>query len=841
MQNLFSPNLTAEELQSLFTLASDLRWAWSRTSDEIWEIIDSDTWKLTRNPWLIINTVAPERLEKLLRDDRFREKLDSSLAALRAYHNEPSWYWQAYNGNGPKTIAYFSMEYGVDEALPLYAGGLGVLAGDHLKTASDLGIPLVGVGLLYYEGYVRQMLDANDWQLEFYPHNDSTSLPVIPVRDVAGGLLRVFLELPGRKVYLRVWKAQIGRVSLYLLDSNDPLNSPADQGITSRLYRDGHEGRLLQEMILGIGGWRVLEALGIAPEVCHLNEGHAAFAVLERARRFMQDHGVTFSQALWATRAGNVFTTHTPVAAAFDKFDNKLLNQYFSLYINELNLSMDELLALGRLESNNNHEMFNMTHLAVRGSGYINGVSKLHRDVSRKLFNGLFPRWPWQNVPVGYITNGVHMPTWDSKWSDEIWTKACGKHPWLGTLEEHHDAVDRLTDTEVWECRADGRHNLVEYARERLARQRGQHGAAEKEIQDAQYVLDPNALTLGFARRFTAYKRPNLLFYDSERLIRILADNNRPVQLIIAGKSHPKDDEGKRLLQSVAKFAKRPDVSHRVVFLEDYDISMAQKMIQGIDVWINTPRRTWEACGTSGMKVLVNGGLNLSELDGWWAEAYSPDVGWAFCVESEERQLEDPTIDALEAYKLYDIIENEIIPEFYDRDEHGVPRAWVNRIRASMAKLAPQFSSNRMMREYVEKCYLPANDAFIHRSENNAARALALCEWHAAISKNWNEIRFGNVTVEQVADQWQFQAQVYLGDIRPEWVDVQLFADGTGSAEVFVCSMERIAGIPGALNGYVYQISVSASRPAKSFVPRVIPANSDVRVPLEENRILWQR
>ena len=841
MFDIHPPHQLSGNRQPLMELALNLRWSWSHISDELWRKLDAEVWELTQNPLLILNSISPARLEEVTAEHGFTEQLEKSLAALHEYLEEPGWYQQACQENGPKCIAYFSMEFGIGKALPLYAGGLGMLAGDHLKTASDLGVPLVGVGLLYYQGYVRQMLSAEDWQLEFFPHNDSANLPIIPVRESSGALLRVPVGLPGRTLLLRVWQVQVGKVPLYLLDSNDPLNSPADQGITSRLYHDTPEVRLLQEIALGIGGWRTLTALGIQPEVCHLNEGHAALVVLERARQFMHDHGVTFHQALWATRGGNVFTTHTPVSDAFDHFNHELIAQYLSLFVDELGISMDELLALGQKQHNDDPDAFNMPYLALHGSAHVNGVSKLHGEVSQRLFNTLFERWPRQEVPIGYITNGVHVPSWDSQWADELWTKHCGKQRWLGTMEKHQEVIAGLSDEEIWACRAKGRLTLVEYARKHLARQLGQHGAGPEARERAMHILDPNVLLLGFARRFTAYKRPNLLLLDPERLIRILTHPERPAQLIIAGKTHPQDTEGKRLLQAVARFAKREELQNRVVFLEDYDISLAQQLVQGIDVWINTPRRTWEACGTSGMKVLVNGGLNLSELDGWWAEAYSPDVGWAF--DSDDRPtgtIADEAVDRRQANKIYDLLEQQVSTEFYDRNRAGIPTAWINRIRASMAKLTCHYSSNRMVRDYVEQCYLPAAAAVCKRSANDCRLAVEMELWHKTIANSWNELHFGNIEIHQKGDAVHYQVQVYLGDIPPDWITVELYAEPTngGASRVVAKQSSQIAG---AVNGFIYTASLPLSPQAEHHVPRIIPHHPDVAIPLEESHICWQR
>jgi len=803
--------------------------------------VDPEAWERTRNPWTILQDVSRERLEQLAGEDRFREELEKLVAIRQGYQGEVGWYGEAHAKSALKRVAYFSMEFGLGEALPLYAGGLGILAGDYLKTASDLGVPAVGVGLLYQVGYFRQMLDANGRQQEVYPHNEPASLPIQPVQASTGGRLHVSLALPGRTIRLRVWRARVGRTALYLLDSNDPLNSPVDRGITSELYGGGSEVRLMQEVVLGIGGWRTLEAMGLEIDVCHLNEGHAAFVLLERARRFMQQHQVSFREAVWATRAGNVFTTHTPVAAGFDTYPPEFIDKYFPCfgdYVAQLGVSREELLGLGRENPADASEPFNMAYLAMRGCMTANGVSRLHGAVSRRIFTSVYPRWPQDEVPVGHITNGVHVPSWDSRWADTVWTEACGQRRWLNPIEPLADAVQCVSDEAIWAFRGEARRDLVRYARECLARQLGQRGAAPAAIAQAQRVLDPNALTLGFARRFAGYKRPTLLLHDRARLVGLLTSAERPVQIIVAGKAHPQDEEGKQLVQGWADFVRQPAVRARAVFLEDYDMSLAQELVQGVDVWINTPRRPWEACGTSGMKVLVNGGLNLSELDGWWAEAYRPDVGWALGDGQEHAALD---WDGREAEQLYELLEREVVPTFHARDAQGIPRAWVARIRASMAGLAPGFSSNRMMREYVEGCYLPAAAAFRRRSADDGRLARELHSWIRTLAEHWSRIRFGSVTATQEGDRWCFAAQVYLGAITPGMVRVELYAEPVAGAEPIREVMDLKEEIPGAPNAHVYRGNVPALRPSGHFTPRVVPHHPEARVPTEAPLIAWQQ
>lgn len=629
----------------------------------------------------------------------------------------------------------------------------------------------------------------------------------------------------------------MGRVSLYLLDSNNPLNSAPDRGITSKLYGGGEEMRLVQEIALGIGGWRLIETLGLEIDICHLNEGHAAFVTLERARCYMEKQQVDFWGALWATRPGNVFTTHTPVTAGFDTFPRDLLAKYGLVYADSLGVEPEELMTLGRRNGQDGNEPFNMAYLAARTCGMMNGVSRLHGEVSQGIFQDLYPHWPKHEVPVSYVTNGVHVPSWDSPWADEIWTDTCGKNRWLGTEEELDIAIEALDDKTLWNFCGQQRADLIYHARQRLRLQLGQRGTAADIVERTEQVLDPNVLTLGFARRFTAYKRPNLLLRDLERFIRLLTHTERPVQIIIAGKAHPADNEGKRFIQEWAQFATRLEVCNHVVFLEDYDISLAQEMVQGVDVWINTPRRPWEASGTSGMKVLANGGLNLSELDGWWAEAYTPEVGWAL---GDGKEHSEPEWDAVEAEQLYSILENEVVPMFYDRDAAGIPRAWVARIRASMSRLAPQFSTNRMAREYIEQLYLPAAAAFRHRTAQKGKIAKGLRQWDKQLRRHWHKVHWGNLIVSEEKDGWVFEVQIYLGEVSPDFIQAQVYADpvemGTPVCEIMRCH----TSIPGTVNGYLYIGSVSTTRPNTDFTPRIVAYHPDALTPTENNLILWR-
>jgi glycogen phosphorylase len=917
-----------DALRGLVDLALDMRWSWSHSSDELWERLAPELWGATHNPWHILQTIAQTTLDEFAADPKFLGLVERHLQVRREALEAPSWFDQRYGASaqfspdglapdasaGPDAslssrtpspsapaaplgpVAYFSMEFGLTEALPIYSGGLGILAGDFLKAASDLGVPLVGVGLLWQQGYFRQALSAHGDQIEFFPYNDPGQLPIVPQRDAEGEWVSVTLQFPRRPVHLRVWQVRTGRVDLYLLDANDLMNSPVDRGITSELYGGGPEIRLQQEMILGIGGWRLLRELGIEPEICHLNEGHAALAVLERARCHMQDQGASFEIALTATRAGNLFTTHTPVEAGFDRFPPALVSEYLQEYADELGIGIERLLALGRCPapavcapaggSDNvgftevrpdgcaandgqtgggrddtsapgppadpGTEPFNMAYLAIRGSGAVNGVSRLHGEVSRELFQPLFPRWPRREVPVGHVTNGIHVPSWDSEETDELWTRFCGKDRWLDGLEGLGDLIRQVSDEELWAFRDSNRRKLIAIAREHVARQGAVAGSLESLGSDISCLCDPAVLTLGFARRFTSYKRVNLLLHDPDRLERLLCGTESRVQLVLAGKAHPADMAGKAMIRQWTDFISRCDVRPHVIFLVDYDMGVAEHLVHGVDLWINTPRRPWEASGTSGMKILANGGLNLSELDGWWAEAYAPDVGWALGDGLEHDA--DPAWDAIEAERLYDLLENEIIPEFYDRNGQGIPRRWIARVRESMARLAPQYSTNRMIKDYLERYYLPGAAAYRERTGSRAratgtAAAADIEAWRTLLERHWTEIAFLGYWVETVSgpksETHSFTVEVDLGRIPPSAVSVELYAEPVEGdvPERHVLTADRVVSgdkrRPGG--SYTLRTTLPARRPPGDYTARVVPWHPGALVPLEANHILWYR
>jgi starch phosphorylase len=760
----------------------------------------------------------------------------SSESAVAA----PAWFQRKHPKASLTCVAYFSMEYMVSESLPIYSGGLGNVAGDQLKAASDLGVPVIGVGLLYQRGYFRQVIDKDGAQQALYPYNDPGQLPITPLRLPNGEWLRLEIQLPGYSLWLRAWEARVGRVRLYLLDGNDAANEPVHRGITSELYGGGQDLRIQQEIALGIGGWRMLAALGIRPEICHLNEGHAAFAVLERARSFMGETGQSFEAALTVTRSGNLFTTHTAVAAGFDRFSPALMEHYLGGYAEKkLGLALPDLLALGRQNPNDPTESFNMAYLAIRGSGAVNGVSRLHGEVSRHLFASLFPRWPEAEVPIGHVTNGVHAPGWDSSAADDLWTEACGKDRWLGETETLEQDIRSISEARMWQFRSAASTSLVEYSRVQLSRELAASGAPAEAVDGAKRLFDPRALTLGFARRFATYKRPNLLLHDPDRLLRLLSNPKRPVQLIMAGKAHPADQAGQALIQQWVQFIRRPEVRPHVIFLGDYDMLLAERLVQGVDVWINTPRRPWEASGTSGMKVLVNGGINLSELDGWWAEAYTPEVGWALGDGREHG--DDPAWDAVDANALYDLLEQEVIPEFYARDANGIPTAWVRRMRESMARLTPRFSANRTVREYCERLYLPAAAAYRERAANKGAVGRQVLDWRHALERKWGKLRFGELKAETKGGQHVFEVTVSLDDCDPNAVQVELFAEEARGELPLRVPMSRMNHGGTTAHGVLYGAHVPAARPLADYTVRLIPCHPGAAVPLEDAQILWQR
>jgi starch phosphorylase len=826
-----------EKLGMLEELARDLRWADDPRAESLWQQIDGRLWELTENPWFVLQSTPASRVRTLLDEPAFAGQLAELLELRKKELEGDTWFLRHPAASSLGCVAYFSMEYMLSEALPIYSGGLGNVAGDQLKAASDLGVPVVAVGLLYQQGYFRQVIDQEGNQQALYPFNDPGQMPVTPVRTPDGEPLRLEVALPGYSLWLRAWKAKVGRLRLYLLDTNDVANLPSYRGISSELYGGDSELRLKQEILLGIGGWRLLKALGLKPDVCHLNEGHAAFAILERARQFMEESGQPFATALAITRAGNLFTTHTAVAAGFDRFSPELLERHLGHFVQRLGIPFNEFLALGRAHAQDNTELFNMAYLAVRGSGAVNAVSRLHGKVSRRLFSSLFPRWPESEVPVGYVTNGIHVPSWSSRATFDLWGKTCEAKGWSGMAKSSALDLASVSDQEIWHLRNTNRKALVEFTRQRVSRERAIAGYPPEAVESGRRIFDPSALTLVFARRFATYKRPTLLLADPDRLIRLLTDERRPVQLILAGKAHPADEPGKGMIRQWMQFLKLPAPARQAVFLADYDMLLTNHLVQGADVWLNTPQRPWEACGTSGMKILANGGLNLSELDGWWAEQYVPEVGWA--LGDGQEHIGDQAWDRQEADALYRILEDQVVPEFYDRDSQGVPVGWIKRVRASMSALTAEYSADRTVREYAEKYYFPAASAFRSRSTCDDAEGIEIARWRHVLDDEWSQIHLTGFYHERDAQQHTVQVQVAAAGVPLEFFRVELFAEN-GDAPPLRHEMKHVAhNSHDALETYLGYLPVDRS--IQDYTVRIIPNRAGVNVPLEAPLILWQR
>ncbi len=774
-------------LEPLRGIASNLRWAWDHDTIELFRRLDAELWEASgHNPVRMLGMIEQEKLEAAAADDAFLAHLERVRQDLESYLSaERSWYHRTHARMDRLLVAYFCAEFGLTECLSIFAGGLGILAGDHLKSASDLGVPLVGVGLLYQQGYFRQYLNEAGWQQEEYEHNDFYNLPLSLLRRPDGSPVMVQVDC-GRAVVAQIWQARAGRVSLYLLDTNIPANPrPEDRDITDQLYGGDLEMRLKQEILLGIGGYRALAALGLEPTVFHMNEGHSAFLALEHARHLMQRFGLSFAEACQLAGPSLVFTTHTPVPAGHDYFPPELMERYFEGYYRELGLSRSEFLALGRQDPNNEAEHFCMTVLALRLAGAGNGVSKLHGDTSRKMWAGIWPGVPVEEIPVGYVTNGVHFRSWISIEMNQLYDRYLGPH-WR---EEPAEAawwkrVESIPAEELWRTHERRRERLVAFARRRLKEQLRRRGAPAAEVEATEEVLDPDALTIGFGRRFATYKRATLLLRDPERLARLLNDPARPMQVIFAGKAHPKDTPGKQLIQQIAELARRPEFRHRIVFLEDYDMAVSRYLVQGCDVWLNTPLRPKEASGTSGMKAAANGALNVSTLDGWWDQAWreldggSGLTGWAI---GRGETYDDPAYqDEVEAQALYEVLERDVIPTFYDRGRDRLPRRWIARMKASIRRLCHYFNSHRMVREYTEAFYLIGHNRFLRLSESGAARARSLAAWLERIQSNWAAVRVESVTAESpgalsVGERFRVEARVRLGELTAEDVTVELY------------------------------------------------------------------
>jgi len=851
-----------EPLQDLEIVARNMFWTWNPEFVELFKRIDSNLWtSCGHNPVRLLGSVPQTKLDALAENQGFLGQLQRAAEKLKAYLERPTWYEAVCSENTEPMIAYFSAEFGVHECLPIYAGGLGILAGDHLKSASDLGVPLVGVGLLYQKGYFRQYLNIDGWQQEIYVENDFYNMPIELVRKESGRPLTVSVEYPGRCVVAQIWSVSIGRIKLYLLDTNVHANAAIDRMITSSLYGGDRELRIRQEIMLGIGGMKALSAMGTTPTVCHMNEGHAAFMALERIRELRSVQNMTFDEAVEATRAGNVFTIHTPVKAGLDEFRVELMDKYFGSYFPKLGINRKRFLALGRILPDDDSEPFKMPVLALRLSGSANGVSELHGQVSRGLWGSLWPGLPHEEVPILSITNGIHIKNWVSDEISSMYERYLGPNWAEEAMDERlWESIEQVPDEEFWRIHQRCKEQLVVFARKRLKAQIQRRGTYHTELNHAEEVLDPEALTIGFARRFAGYKRGNLLLKDPHRLTRLLTDKNRPVQIIFAGKAHPKDTEGKDIIRQVIHFANQQNVRRRVVFLEDYNMDIARVLVRGVDVWLNNPRRPMEASGTSGMKAAANGVLNMSTWDGWWCEGYTDDGGW---VIGGGEGCEDPDYqDLVESQAIYDMLENEVIPLFYTRSADNLPRAWIRRVKNSVKWVAPRFNTHRMVAAYTRRFYNPAAAKWRYLTAEACTRAKAFSSWKASIKQAWPEFAVKDVVMEvhngdggakelnprqpelKVGSRLSVKARVKLGSTDPNSVSVELYYGPvdtwenirSGSAERM--DYERASEEDGE---HWFVGSMPCKKTGQYGVAvRILPRHEDLGRPYEMGLIHWE-
>jgi starch phosphorylase len=837
-----------EPLQPLNDLAYNFRWTWHHETRDLFREMDRQLWdSVGHNPVQLLASIPSDRMLKLAQDPVFLARLKTVSEELKDYLTQGTWFDEKFAGERDKTlIAYFCAEFGISESLPIYSGGLGVLAGDHLKAASDLGLPLVGVGLLYSRGYFRQFLSPDDWQQEHYPQYDFYQLPLHLVRGEDQQPTRVEVQFPDGVVTCQVWKAQVGRIPLYLLDSNVLENQPHDQGITDTLYGGDEEMRIRQEMILGMGGMRALEAMGLQPTVCHMNEGHAAFLSLERNRQVMQKQNVDFRTARQATVGSNVFTTHTPVPAGIDIFAPALLERYTSKLAQSVGLTFDRLIKLGRFDPENQGEAFNMALLAMSNSNHVNGVSKLHAGVSRGMFQSRWPDYAEDEVPINAITNGIHTLTWVCRRMIAVYDKYLGPD-WRRRPGDPKawEGVWNIPDRILWEARENQRGEFVRFVRKYLQQKAEERGLAKASFGQVESILDPRVLTIGFARRFATYKRATLLLTDRERLKRLLLHPERPIQIVLAGKSHPRDDEGKRLIQELVHFANNEGLRHRMVFLENYDMEVARALVQGVDVWLNNPRRPMEASGTSGMKGVPNGVLNCSILDGWWDEAYEPGLGWAigdrYDIPNHEQQ------DWLDSRTLYHLLENEIAPNFYHRTDGALPVAWIEMIKKSITKLAPEFSTARMVKDYAEKFYMPASSAYHQLTDGGLGKAVSALEWRDRVRTAWPKLRILSINdtmsaMNQLGSDCSIEVKVDLDGLSYEDVTVEALIGKVDSnrdlqdIQTLVLGHENQDGSNHSYRG-AFKCTIPGHR---GYTVRIVPKNDLVDVASEMKLIKWE-
>jgi starch phosphorylase len=831
-----------EPLNPLQELAFNLRWSWDHRTRDLFRWVDPQIWELTfHDPVRLLSLVGRQRLEQLAADPAFMGFLGEMHDDLRRYLEAPRWF-QNRAASPLRGVAYFSPEFGIAEALPQYSGGLGVLAGDHLKAASSLGIPLTGVGLMYRLGYFRQYLDADGWQEERYPVLDPHSMALELVEDV-----RISVDLAGSLLEAQVWRARIGRVELYLLDADVDANDDEVRSVTDRLYGGGTEHRVRQEILLGIGGVRALDAVGVETQVFHTNEGHAGFLGLERIRRLIAAEGLRWDEAVEATRAGTVFTTHTPVPAGIDRFPRELMERYFTGWADECGIGIDALMSLGHFPDEDSNAPFNMAVMGLRLAARSNGVARLHGRTSREMFQLLWPTVPAEETPIGSITNGVHGRTWVSSQMDDLYSKYVSP-AWDEAGPEEWARIDDARDDELWRAREQGRDALVSFVRGRLRKSLTDRGVSVSDTAWTDDVLDPRYLIVGFSRRFATYKRATLLLSQPDRLRRLLLDDQRPLQLVFSGKAHPADDLGKEMIAEIVRFSRDPAVRHRFTFVEDYDISVARALYQGSDVWLNTPRRPMEASGTSGEKAALNGALNCSILDGWWDEMFDGANGWA--ISSAESILDLEHRDEVEANSLFELLERQIIPLFYDQGRGQFPRGWVSRVKASLRSLGPKVMASRMVRDYLNQMYEPIALQSDALTTDGHARARQLARWKKRVTAAWPEVKVDvnhdDVGLVDLGAEREVTAEVHLGSLSPDDVAVELLhgpvAAGDELTETTVVRLDRVDDGAGASAGSAvrYRGRFSADQAGRhGYAVRVVPAHRDLVVPVEMGCVAW--
>lgn len=846
---MVSPSLP-KELEPLLEITKNFWWCWNQKAVNLLRTIDIDNYdEKDHNPIRILGESSQECFYNMLHDDAAMMNLAEVYDEFKTYMNQETWY--ASLDDSQKTenekIAYFSFEYGLHESLPNYSGGLGILSGDHLKSASDLGLPFIAVGLLYRKGYFRQYLNADGWQQEYDIENDFFNLALEKVLDSNGETMKVDVDLPGRKVYAQIWKANVGRIQLYYLDANIEENSVEDRDITAQLYGGNLETRIQQEILLGIGGIKALKKLGIKPTIYHMNEGHSAFLSLERIRQLMIDNKLDRKTAREVVFSSNVFTTHTPVPAGNDVFPIEMMQKYFVDYIKQIDMTMEEFLKLGKIDPNNQKEDFCMTVLALNLSAENNGVSELHGHVSREMWKDIWKGVPAKELPIDSITNGIHTLSWISFDMQNLLDRYLGPR-WRTKPLEYGiwERVQKIPDAELWRTHERRKERLIDFCRERLKAQIINRGFTKNEINHAEQILTPEALTIGFARRFATYKRGTLLFRDIERLKKIISNQHRPVQIIFAGKAHPHDNGGKELIKNIAEICRREEFRDHIVFLEDYDINVARYMVQGVDVWLNNPRRPLEASGTSGMKVPPNGGLNFSILDGWWDEAYDGQNGWAIGNREEYTDLEYQ--DEVESNALYNVLENEIIPLYYERGRDDIPRQWVTAMKWSMQTVCPQFSTNRMVADYFNKFYTNASRRYINMTSDDFKKSKELKSWKDNISSKWSKVSFENTMSEmpsrnlQVGSKFEVKTIVNLGNIAPDSVRVELYHGKLSMkdeiTEPTIVEMKHSSDLGNGRHSFIGSLEC-VNTGQSGYAIRMYPYHKDLGYKFDMKMIIW--